>query len=93
MEISRYTLNNLSEYLFSVYHDNWRSVIRSKVMGGLSLKAKLELTKKMIKMIEKDYTKDKCKGYHPGCPNCEGQLLLGYLDNYQHLLEWELEQK
>lgn len=43
----------------------------------------IEVTKQMIKFIEKGYGKDKCKGYMPGCPNCEGQLLLGYL--YEHL--------
>jgi hypothetical protein len=59
----------------------------------MKLKEKIELTKKMIKLVEKDYGKDKCKGYYPGCGNCEGQLLVGYLWNYLALLEWEEEQE
>ncbi len=44
----------------------------------------IEITKQMIKYIKKGYGKDKCKGYAPNCPNCQGQILLGHL--YDHLI-------
>ena len=49
----------------------------------------IETTKRMIKYIKKGYGKDKCKGYHPDCGNCRGQLLLGYLVDHLDLLGWE----
>ena len=56
-------------------------------------KKEISLIKELLKIIEKDYTKDKCKGYAPGCPNCQGQLLVGYLVDYLDILEWERDQK
>ena len=55
------------------------------------LAEEIQVTKQMIKFIEKGYGKDKCRGYYPGCPNCEGQLLLGYLENHLTMLEVEYE--
>ena len=49
MEISRYTLNNLGEYLFSVCYDNWRSSARSKIMGFNSLNVNKKKTGKAKK--------------------------------------------
>jgi hypothetical protein len=49
----------------------------------------IEVTKKMIKFVEKGFGKDKCKGYAPNCPNCQGQILLGHLYDYLDLLEYE----
>ena len=48
-----------------------------------------ELVKQLIKLIEKDYTMDKCKGYHPDCGNCQGQLLLGHLEAYLDVLDYD----
>ena len=53
------------------------------------MKKEIETTKQMIKFIEKGYGKDKCKGYAPGCANCQGQLLLGYLYDHLDLLTYE----
>jgi len=47
VEISRYTLNNLGEYLFSVYHDNWRSSTRSKDMGDSTLAVGVKFEKEI----------------------------------------------
>ena len=52
---------------------------------------KIKAVKILIKLISRDFTKDKCKGYNPDCANCKGQLLLGYLEWYLDLLEWEKE--
>ena len=52
---------------------------------------KIKAVKTLIKLIEKDLGVDKCKGYNPDCANCKGQLLLGYLEWYLDLLEWEKE--
>jgi hypothetical protein len=57
-----------------------------------SLLKKIDLTKQMISIIGKGFGRDKCKGYAPGCPNCEGQLLVGHLYNFLSLLEWELKE-
>lgn len=56
------------------------------------LKKDIKLTKDLIKRIEKGFGRDKCKSYAPGCPNCDGQILLGHLDNFLGLLEWELKE-
>ena len=50
---------------------------------------KIKLVKALIKIIKKDYIMDKCKGYAVGCPNCQGQILLGMLYEYLDILEWE----
>jgi hypothetical protein len=52
---------------------------------------KIEAVKKVIKYVEKGFGRDKCESYVVGCPNCEGQILLGYLDHYLKLLIWEQE--
>ncbi len=52
-----------------------------------------EATENLIKHVEKGFGRDKCKSYVVGCANCEGQILLGYLDWYLDLLNWELEDK
>ena len=57
------------------------------------LQKQIKLAKELLKDIEDGYGKDKCKGYAPGCPNCQGQLLVGYLVDYLELLEWERDQK
>ena len=57
----------------------------------MKLKEESKLIKKVIKLVEKGFTRDKCKGYNPDCANCKGQLLLGYLEWYLDLLEWEKE--
>ncbi len=55
----------------------------------MTLQEKITLVKKMIKLVGKECGKDKCKGYHPACSNCESQLLVGHLWNYLDTLEWE----
>jgi hypothetical protein len=57
------------------------------------LEKQIKLVKQVIKMVEKGFGRDKCKSYAVGCPNCQGQILLGYLDNYLDLLEYIKEQK
>ena len=52
---------------------------------------KIKAIKTVIKLIEDGFGKDKCKGYNPDCANCKGQILLGYLEWYLDLLEWEKE--
>ena len=47
----------------------------------------IEVFKQAIKFVEKGYGRDKCKGYNPQCPNCQGQLLLGYLEDHLDLLK------
>ncbi len=54
------------------------------------LEVELKHFKQTLKYLTK-YKVDKCKGYAPGCPNCAGQLLLGYLYDHIDLLEWELK--
>ena len=47
--------------------------------------------KSVLKTLESEegFGKDKCKGYNPECGNCRGQVLIGYLNWYLELLEWE----
>jgi len=51
----------------------------------------IEITKKLIKYVEEGYGRDKCKSYSVGCPNCMGQVFLGWLDHHLDLLKWDLE--
>lgn len=51
----------------------------------------IELTKRMIKLMEKGFGRDKCKGYHPDCANCQGQILIGHLYALLDLLDYEKE--
>lgn len=56
--------------------------------NSISVKGKkIVAVKDLIMTIEKDFGRDKCKSYAVGCPNCQGQILLGYLDNYYDLLK------
>ena len=50
---------------------------------------KMKAVKTVIKMAEKGVGRDKCKSYAVGCSNCQGQILLGCLDNFLNLLIWE----
>lgn len=50
-------------------------------------KEEIDITKKLIKYLEKGYGRDKCKGYYPSCPNCDAQLLRGHLWNHLNFLE------
>jgi len=56
------------------------------------LKKERVLIKSLIRLIEKNWTKDKCKGYAPGCPNCQGQLLLGSLDDYLDIVVIQIKE-
>ena len=56
------------------------------------LKEEIKLVKKLLKTLEKGYGRDKCKGYHPGCPNCDWQLARGWLWGHLDLLESELKE-
>jgi len=42
----------------------------------------IKLIKDMIKMVKKDYGVKMCKDFSPCCPNCRGQQLLGFLNDY-----------
>jgi len=57
----------------------------------LDLEDKLIAVRTVIDILEEDSGVDKCKSYNPDCANCKGQLLLGYLEWYLDLLEWEKE--
>ena len=57
----------------------------------LDLEDKLIAVRTVIDILEEDSVVDKCKSYNPDCANCKGQLLLGYLEWYLDLLEWEKE--
>ena len=48
-----------------------------------------QLIKDLLKLLESKshYGKDKCKGYYPGCPNCNWQLLRGRLWDELDLVE------
>lgn len=57
------------------------------------LEAEIVHFKQTIKYLRKGYGKDKCKGYLPGCPNCDYQVARGWLWQHLSLLEWELKEK
>ena len=57
----------------------------------MNIDTKLSLVKHVLTLIKKDYKSDKCIGYAPGCPNCQGQILQGSLEEYYDLLKWEKE--
>ena len=57
------------------------------------LNKEIKAIKTVIKYVEKGFGKDKCKGYAPACGNCQGQLLLGYLEDYLYYLEISKDMK
>lgn len=57
------------------------------------LKKQRILIKNLLKFTGEEYSKDKCKGYAPGCPNCQHQLLVGMLEDYLDFIEWEIEER
>lgn len=53
------------------------------------------LTKQLIKHLESEegFGKTTCKTMNVECANCKGQMLLGYLNWYLDLLEWDMKEE
>lgn len=59
------------------------------VKKDAKLLKEIELTRQLIKLVGKDYGRDKCPGYHPDCANCKGQIFLGHLGAHLDFLKWQ----
>ena len=54
MELDRYTLTNLSDYIFNSYYDNWWSSSRSKDMGDSTLAVGVKYEKEVEKRYQNE---------------------------------------
>lgn len=58
----------------------------------MSDKKSLQLAKQLKKDIQKGFGKQVCKELHFDCGNCKAQALIGHLNWYIDLLEWDTRQ-
>ena len=77
----RNDFGSLSEYLFSVYHDNWWSAVRSKDMGTVELIACKNCGKMYSEKEMEEYTHEEQDGPEEHfflCESCSTEKGLAY---------------
>ena len=55
-------------------------------------KKSLQLAKQLKRDIQRGFGKRVCKELHLECANCQAQVLIGHLNWYIDLLEWDIKQ-
>lgn len=58
-------------------------------MNRAKLEEKIKRVKTLLRELRRGFGKP-CKELHAECAGCRGNILIGYLNWYLDLLEWEL---